>query len=1030
MKHRLMVLASVCLVVLVSTGFAFAASSGHVGTPGGAQSQGLPRCATVQVPIFLDITSPLGAWGLPLTITGGATILAAAPGPDLAGFTTAVGGFPGTSGVLNFFGGCLPAGTYSGIWNLTVQTPADCQGTIVIDTAFYPPAGAFLVMGCDCCEYGPFDWFRGEFPLENQAPICGTNSDESVNFAGSVNKQLSASDPDACDALTYSLVSIVPPVAGAAAVSPSGVFTYSAVCADKGAHVVTFRATDPCGASVDCTFNLTVTNTAPVCGTNNPENVYFMAGVNNKQLNGSDPNGNPVTYSLVSIAPANVGPATVSASGVFNWQTVCADVGVHTVTFRVSDGCDFVDCSFQVTVFQNAPVATCPSDASVDWASGPAGYTLNATDDGCTGVLIWSIISAAPAPANAPTLAGNVLTFNPACADVPKGPITFTVSVSDGQKSDTCSFNVTVTNDAPVITCPDDQFAVLGDLVAAQAFATDDVNNTLTFSLVSFTALEGQGAPHNAPIVDAAGNFSWQTSSVDNGDAGLWEACIRVQDACGGVDECCFQIDVLSYALCIRSELDSANIHILNGQIATAYVTLSNTYPLGGIDLLICYDPSGLTFLEAFPVDELADWEYFTWRNNANGNCPGSACPTGYIRIVAIADLDNGPALHPPDASFYLDGRVVGLNFQVTSDRNFINQCFNVGFCVLDCGDNALSSKSGDTLFIPIGSPTNCIDPTKQAARDIIEFCPGRICIDEPPDDRGDINLNGLANEVGDAVLFINYFVYGSSVWDPVWDEVQILATDINNDGVVLTVADLIYLIRIITGDEQPFPPGTGTGSPKLSPYANSGTATVRVENNSVTVSTSSSVDLGGALLVFRYSGLSTGEPTLLSGAEGMNLRYTTNGSELRVLVHPSWNGELASIGAGTREILSIPTSGEGSIELTEVQMSDARGALMSTTTAKAVVPTEYALLQNYPNPFNAGTVMSFDLANDADWSVTIYNVTGQTVRSFAGHSAAGRVNVSWDGTTIAGDHASSGVYFYRVEANGFSETKKMTLVK
>jgi hypothetical protein len=459
------------------------------------------------------------------------------------------------------------------------------------------------------------------------------------------------------------------------------------------------------------------------------------------------------------------------------------------------------------------------------------------------------------------------------------------------------------------------------------------------------------------------------------------------------------------------------------------YITLSNSYPLGGIDLLVCYDVSGLTFLGAESVDELSNWEYFTWRHSPNSNCQGS-CPSGYVRIIGIADLDNGPDVHPDDADFYLDGQIVALTFQVISDRNFINQCFNVGFCVLDCGDNALSSKSGDTLFIPIGSDQSCIDSTKYEARDIIEFCPGRICIDEPPDDRGDINLNGLANEIGDAVLLTNYFVYGSSVWDPVWEDVQILATDINDDGIVLTVADLIYLIRIITGDEQPFPPGTGNGSPKLSPYANSGMATLRVENNNVSVSTSSNVELGGALLVFRMNGLSTGEPSLLSGAAGMNLRYNANGSELRVLVHPSWENELATIGSGSNEILSIPTSGDGTIELVEVQMSDSRGALMSTTAASVALPTSYALQQNYPNPFNAGTVMAFDLVGDANWTLTIYNVAGQTVREFNGLSGAGTVRVPWDGRTNEGAAASSGVYFYRVTANGFSATKKMTLMK
>jgi hypothetical protein len=749
-------------------------------------------------------------------------------------------------------------------------------------------------------------------------------------------------------------------------------------------------------------------------------------------LNGSDPDGNPIYFELVSVNPPNVGPVTISSSGMFNYDTECGDVNgsPHTVTFSITDSCETRTCQFQVSVFQNPPVPTCPPDASVDWAAAPQFYTLNATDDGCTGTLTWSIVDVNPDPTNAPTIAnGNQVRFDPECADIALGPtFTITVSVSDGLLSAQCSFDVTVTNDNPVITCPPNQFAVLGDLVAADASGSDDPGNNLTYTLASFAGLEGQGAPHNDPSVSASGHFEWQTSDADDNDAGLWEACIAVDDGCGGVDTCCFTIDVLSYALCIRSELDSVNAHALNGQQETVYITLSNSYALGGIDLLVCYDVSGLSFLNAFAVDELANWEYFTWRHSPNSNCQGS-CPSGYVRVVAIADLDNGPATHPADADFFLSGKIVGLTFQVTSDRNFINQCFNVGFCVLDCGDNALSSRSGDTLFIPIGSPEDCIDTTKQEARPIIEFCPGLICIDEPPDDRGDINLNGVANEVGDAVLFTNYFLYGD-VWDPMWEEVQILATDINNDGIVLTVADLIYLIRIITGDEQPFPPGTGNGSPKLSPYANSGTATLRVENNYVTVSTSSNIEIGGAVLTFRYNGLSTGEPRLLSGAEGMNLRYNASTSELRVLIHPSWDGELAAIGNGTREILSIPTSGNGSIELVDVQMSDSRGALMSTSAAKVALPTSYALQQNYPNPFNAGTVISFDLVNDADWSLTIYNVAGQTVREFNGRNGAGSVRVAWDGTTGDGVAASSGVYFYRVSANGFTATKKMTLMK
>jgi hypothetical protein len=95
-----------------------------------------------------------------------------------------------------------------------------------------------------------------------------------------------------------------------------------------------------------------------------------------------------------------------------------------------------------------------------------------------------------------------------------------------------------------------------------------------------------------------------------------------------------------------------------------------------------------------------------------------------------------------------------------------------------------------------------------------------------------------------------------------------------------------------------------------------------------------------------------------------------------------------------------------------------------------AAVPTEYALLQNYPNPFNAGTTMSFDLKDEAEWSLTVYNIVGQRVRRFAGQDAAGRLSVQWDGRGESGDEMASGVYFYRVTANEFTANKKMLLLK
>ena len=90
------------------------------------------------------------------------------------------------------------------------------------------------------------------------------------------------------------------------------------------------------------------------------------------------------------------------------------------------------------------------------------------------------------------------------------------------------------------------------------------------------------------------------------------------------------------------------------------------------------------------------------------------------------------------------------------------------------------------------------------------------------------------------------------------------------------------------------------------------------------------------------------------------------------------------------------------------------------------VLPAQFALSQNSPNPFNPMTRISFALPADSHVRLTVYNVRGQAVEVLADRTfGAGQHDVTWD----ARRH-SSGVYFYRLEAPGFSETKKMIMLK
>lgn len=88
-------------------------------------------------------------------------------------------------------------------------------------------------------------------------------------------------------------------------------------------------------------------------------------------------------------------------------------------------------------------------------------------------------------------------------------------------------------------------------------------------------------------------------------------------------------------------------------------------------------------------------------------------------------------------------------------------------------------------------------------------------------------------------------------------------------------------------------------------------------------------------------------------------------------------------------------------------------------------------LSQNVPNPFNPQTSIRFTLPQNERVALAIYNANGQLVKTLvSGEKARGTYDITWDGHDSKGNSVSSGVYFYRLNAGKFSETKKMVLLK
>ena len=97
-----------------------------------------------------------------------------------------------------------------------------------------------------------------------------------------------------------------------------------------------------------------------------------------------------------------------------------------------------------------------------------------------------------------------------------------------------------------------------------------------------------------------------------------------------------------------------------------------------------------------------------------------------------------------------------------------------------------------------------------------------------------------------------------------------------------------------------------------------------------------------------------------------------------------------------------------------------------ATPFAGAEVPTEYALHQNWPNPFNSATMFRFDIKEAGQVTLRIFDLMGREVATLVNDErTAGFHTISWDASELA-----TGIYFYRLEVNGFTDVKKMLFLK
>jgi len=424
---------------------------------------------------------------------------------------------------------------------------------------------------------------------------------------------------------------------------------------------------------------------------------------------------------------------------------------------------------------------------------------------------------------------------------------------------------------------------------------------------------------------------------------------------------------------------------------------------LGGFVFSVEYDASVLEITDVERGAALMDGEYWNVVYNFDG--PGT------IRVTFINDLNNQTQVRPICGLFGEDW-LFRMKFLLNPEPDYpTNFCIPICFMYDQLGENHydynnVADEDGYHIWINDG----CTDDPDSVLYETLLLtmeCGNIKVLDDHNVFLGDINLNGYANEVGDAVLLANHLI------DPAgfpFSLRQMFASDVNDDGLQATIADLIWLINELNG----------SNGGKVAPLDVAAIVAMPADaSGNVDITVNSEVSVGGALVSINHTGVELGAPVV----DGMNIDYSDNGEVMTVLVYK----ETSSLNPGTNVLFTVPVLSEGAISFDAVSVSDDRGALLNGQVSyEAALPTEFAVSQNYPNPFNARTSFKLELPISSDVTVNVYNVAGQLVKAInMPNLDAGVHSVVWDASDVA-----SGVYFYKVTADDFTKTMKMTLLK
>lgn len=155
-----------------------------------------------------------------------------------------------------------------------------------------------------------------------------------------------------------------------------------------------------------------------------------------------------------------------------------------------------------------------------------------------------------------------------------------------------------------------------------------------------------------------------------------------------------------------------------------------------------------------------------------------------------------------------------------------------------------------------------------------------------------------------------------------------------------------------------------------------------------------------------------------------------------RLLIADATVGNVAVKGSGALVDLifrRIGSVAQSSVQIDLAQMADLNFGINvpGAPVQEVVAAREYALNQNFPNPFNPATSIRYSLAAPGDVKLVVYNALGQVVRTLVdNYKLSGEYAAEWNARDESGHEVASGIYVYRLEVNGFTQTQRMVLTR